>query len=182
MYAAAMGLPQELDIPTDSLHRFYVDFAALPGGYYEEISVSDLLSGDFPAELFQDAIVLIGPYAAGVVRLCHHRHRPGFPDVWRGVPGQRHRANASGRVQGGGFRRDQAALLFVISAVCLYLFIDRKMLVATLLWLAVAGGGLLLCLWLYTVGYVLHPLWLTLTGNGVLRRRRGGQLCACRHG
>ena len=44
-YAAAHGLPETLDVPTDDLHRFYVDFSALPGGFYEGISVSDLLSG-----------------------------------------------------------------------------------------------------------------------------------------
>ena len=163
MYAAAMGLPQELDIPTDSLHRFYVDFAALPGGYYEEISVSDLLSGDFPAELFQDAIVLIGPYAAGL-----SDYVTTAIDRASLMYGVEYQANVIEQMLRGEFKAEvsdaiQAALLFVISAVCLYLFIDRKMLVATLLWLAVAGGGLLLCLWLYTVGYVLHPLWLTLT-------------------
>ena len=152
MYAAAMGLPQELDIPTDSLHRFYVDFAALPGGYYEEISVSDLLSGDFPAELFQDAIVLIGPYAAGL-----SDYVTTAIDRASLMYGVEYQANVIEQMLRGEFKAEvsdalQAALLFVISAVCLYLFIDRKMLVATLLWLAVAGSGLLLYLWLYTVG------------------------------
>ena len=65
-YAGANGLPTTLYVPTDAQHRFYVDFSALPGGFYDGVSVADLLSGDFPAEQFANAIVLIGPYAPGL--------------------------------------------------------------------------------------------------------------------
>lgn len=81
-YAEAAGLPQELSIPTDSLHRFYVDYSALPGGFYEGISVADLLSGDFPAELFDGAVVLIGPYAAGLSDYVTTAIDRAFADVW----------------------------------------------------------------------------------------------------
>ena len=162
-YAAAHGLPETLDVPTDSLHRFYVDFSALPGGFYEGISVSDLLSGDFPAELFAGSIVLIGPYAAGLsdyVTTAADR-----ASLMYGVEFQ---ANIIQQMLRQDFKAEvpdglQAAALFVISAACLWVFLGRKLRYAVPVWLVAAGGSVLACKVLYTAGYVLHPLWLSLT-------------------
>lgn len=162
-YAAVHGLPQELEIPTDRLHRFYVDFSALPGGFYEEISVTDLLAGEFPAELFQDAVVLIGPYAAGLsdyVTTAVDRSA-----LMYGVEVQ---ANILQQMIRQDFKQEipdwiQAVVLLIISGSCLWFFLDRKLLWSSLVWVAVAGGSILLCQWLYTAGIVLHPLWLSLT-------------------
>lgn len=126
-YAAANGLPAELDIPTDELHRFYVDYAALPGGFYEGISVSDLLAGDFPSELFADAVVLIGPYAAGLsdyVTTAIDR-----ASLMHGVEYQ---ANIIQQMIRRDFKSEvddgiQLAVLFLLSAACLWFFLDRKL-------------------------------------------------------
>ena len=162
-YAEANGLPSELDIPTDALHRFYVDFSALPGGYYDGISVSDLLAGEFPAELFKDAVVLIGPYAAGL-----SDYVTTAIDRASLMYGVEYQANVINQFINGSFKAEvsdqlQAALLFVLSAACLYFFIGRKLLWSFLVWLAAAGGSVLLCLALYSGGWVLHPLWFSLT-------------------
>ncbi len=162
-YAQVHGLPQELDVPGDERHRFYVDYSALPGGYYEGISVTDLLAGEFPAELFQDAVVLIGPYAAGLsdyVTTAVDR-----ASLMYGVEFQ---ANVIEQMMKGSFKAEaddllQALGLFLLSGLCLWFFLERKMLWATLLWLLVAGGNVFLCRWLYEKGCVLHPLWLCLT-------------------
>ena len=162
-YAAAHGLPETLDVPTDDLHRFYVDFSALPGGFYEGISVSDLLSGEFPADLFDGAIVLIGPYAAGLsdyVTTAADR-----ASLMYGVEFQ---ANIIQQMLRQDFKTEvpgalQAAALFVISAACLWFFLGRKLRYAVPVWLVVAGGSVLGCRGLYGAGYVLHPLWTSLT-------------------
>ena len=162
-YAAANGLPTELDIPTDALHRFYVDYAALPGGFYEGISVSDLLAGDFPAELFADAVVLIGPYAAGL-----SDYVTTAIDRASLMYGVEYQANIIHQMVHQSFKAEvsdtlQAALLFVLSAACLWFFLGRKLRWAVPVWLVVAAGGILGCRGLYGAGYVLHPLWLPLT-------------------
>ncbi len=162
-YADVHGLPRTLDIPTDARHRFYVDFSALPGGFYEEISVSDLLAGEFPAELFADAVVLIGPYAAGLsdyVTTAVDRSA-----LMYGIEFQ---ANVIHQMIGQNFKREvpdglQAALLFVLSGGCLWFFLERRLLSTCLIYLAVAGGSLLACKGLYAAGLVFHPLWLALT-------------------
>ena len=162
-YAAANGLPTELDIPTDALHRFYVDYAALPGGFYEGISVSDLLAGDFPAEMFADAVVLIGPYAAGL-----SDYVTTAIDRASLMYGVEYQANIIHQMVHQSFKAEvsdtlQAALLFVLSAACLWFFLGRKLRWAVPVWLVVAAGGILGCRGLYGAGYVLHPLWLPLT-------------------
>ena len=162
-YAAANGLPTELDIPTDALHRFYVDYSALPGGFYEGISVSDLLSGDFPAEMFADAVVLIGPYAAGL-----SDYVTTAIDRASLMYGVEYQANIIHQMVHQSFKAEvsdglQAALLFILSAACLWFFLGRKLRFAVPVWLVAAGGGILACRGLYSAGYVLHPLWLSLT-------------------
>lgn len=162
-YAAANGLPAELDIPTDNLHRFYVDYAALPGGFYEGISVSDLLSGDFPAELFANAVVLIGPYAAGL-----SDYVTTAIDRASLMYGVEYQANIIHQMIHQNFKTEvsdglQAMLLFILSAACLWFFLGRKLRYVIPVWLAVAGGSILACWGLYSAGYVLHPLWLSLT-------------------
>lgn len=162
-YAAANGLPTELDIPTDDLHRFYVDYSALPGGFYEGISVSDLLAGDFPAEMFADAVVLIGPYAAGL-----SDYVTTAIDRASLMYGVEYQANIIHQMVHQSFKTEvsdglQAALLFIIAAACLWFFLGRKLRFAVPVWLVAAGGGILACRGLYSAGYVLHPLWLSLT-------------------
>lgn len=162
-YAAVHGLPEQLDIPTDELHRFYVDFSAKPGAFYESISVADLLSGDFPAELFEDAVVLIGPYAAGL-----SDYVTTAIDRASLMYGVEYQANIIHQMIHQSFKSEisdelQAALLFLLAAGCLWFFLRCKLLYSALLWLVTAGGSIWLCQWLYEMGYVLHPLWLALT-------------------
>lgn len=57
----------------------------------------------------------------------------------------------------------QAAALFVLSAACLWFFLGRKLRYVVPVWLIVTGGSIAACIGLYDAGYVLHPLWLTLT-------------------
>ena len=175
-YAEANGLPTELDIPTDSLYRFYVDFSALPGGYYEGISVSDLLAGEFPAELFKDAVVLIGPYAAGLsdyVTTAIDR-----ASLMYGVEFQ---ANVINQLINQSFKLEvsnylQALILFALSAACL--------------WAEAALGAHSLARRRRREpgplrrpirrGLCPAPALAATDGDGLLRRRRGLQLRAGR--
>ena len=161
-YAEATGLPVALDVPTDALHRFYVDFSAMPGAFYDGVSVTDLLSGDFPAELFKDAIVLIGPYAAGL-----SDYVTTAIDRASLMYGVEYQANVIHQMIHQSFKWEapdlaQAVALALIAFACLWAFINGKLLYSTLIWAAVSGGSVALCKALYAYGWVLHPLWLPL--------------------
>jgi len=65
-YAQFYGLSLNPMPPTDSRGFWYLPLSAMPGAYYDRISVADLLDGTVPSDYFAGKIVLIGPYAAGL--------------------------------------------------------------------------------------------------------------------
>ena len=141
---------------------FYLPFTAGPGGYYESVSVIDLLDGTVEPEYFAGKIVLIGPYAAGM-------QDDYITTVDHAVPmyGIEIQANAIDAFRAGFFPREvgkipQLTLTFVICALALWFFWDRKVAHAVPVWLAVCAGWMGLCLLFYRRGWILHVLWIPL--------------------
>jgi len=162
-YAAATGLDPDRLPPTTSRHFWYVPFSGMPGDYYAG-SVSDLITGEVPdPDIFKDAIVLIGPYASGL--------QDSFTtpiDRAENMHGVEYMANVIDALIKGDFKTEapdslQLAILFLVTFAYILWFLDRKVIPATLVFVAVAGGWLLICLLLYRTGYILHPLWLPLS-------------------
>jgi adenylate cyclase len=161
-YAAFQGLSLNNTPPTDSRGRWYVPFSALPGGYCDNVSVTDLLGGDVPSDYFAGKIVLIGPYAAGL-----QDSYPTAIDHAQNMYGVEFQANAIDAFIAGNYKTElsdsiQLVILFLLSFGCLLWFWDRKVLPATLVWLAVSGGWLGLCKLLFGAGHILHVLWVPL--------------------
>jgi adenylate cyclase len=136
---------------------FYISFAALPGAF-EVASVSDLLAGDILDT--GRKIVLIGPYAAGlgdaVVTSLDHGVEMYGVEV---------HANIIEAFLAGNHKRElpalaQAVVVFLLSALCMLWFWDRKALSAALVWLLLACGGAAASVLLYDAGYVSRALWL----------------------
>jgi len=67
IYMKNTGKPvrDDLNIPVNQYNRTLITFTGEPM-YYEHLPISKLLSGEIPPDYFQDKIVLIGPYAAGL--------------------------------------------------------------------------------------------------------------------
>ncbi|MEF9975406.1 MAG: adenylate/guanylate cyclase domain-containing protein [Oscillospiraceae bacterium] len=65
-YAKHNGLDAVAAPPLNSRNQWYIPFSAMPGDFSDGYSVADVLNGTIPSEAFADAIVLIGPYAAGM--------------------------------------------------------------------------------------------------------------------
>lgn len=57
--------PEEIKVPMDAFNRTYITFTEGPSGF-EHHSVYQVLNGDIPAEYFEGAIVLVGPYTVGM--------------------------------------------------------------------------------------------------------------------
>ena len=53
--------------PLNENGYWYIDFTDYAGGYSDSFSLCDLISGEIPADYFTDGIVLIGPYAEGLM-------------------------------------------------------------------------------------------------------------------
>lgn len=141
---------------------FYLDFTAAPGGYYDGVSVVDLLTGEVESDYFADKIVLIGPYAAGLqddyVTAVDHA-APMY-----GIEIQ---ANAIDAFRDGFAPREagerlQLAAVFALCAAALWFFWDRKVRAALPVWLLVCGGWVALCALLYRGGHILHVLYVPL--------------------
>ncbi len=65
MYCENQGIEASFDPDRSERGFWWVDYGAEPGAYYT-YSAADILYGDFDSELLKDAIVLIGPYDAGL--------------------------------------------------------------------------------------------------------------------
>ena len=66
-YAQARDLSSNLTIPTNADGLWYIPYQAQPEGYSNSYSLSDFIQGEIPTDRFGDAIVLIGPYAEGLM-------------------------------------------------------------------------------------------------------------------
>lgn len=148
--------------PMDSRHRWYVPFSSLPGGYYDGVSVYDLLTGAIPADYFAGRIVLIGPYAAGLsdyfITAVDHAQN---------MYGVEYQANVIDALIAQDFKREvgdgwQLAALFALCFCCVLWLLDRRMLTSTITWLVVGGGYVGLAVLAYNKGHVLHLLWIPL--------------------
>ncbi len=141
---------------------YYLPFTARGGGYDESISVIDLLDGEVEPEYFAGKIVLIGPYAAGM--------QDAYPtSIQHSSPmyGVEIMANQIDAFRNGFYPKEvdrtvQLILLFLICAVALFFLWDRQVLPAVIIWLAVSGLWIGLCVLLYRQGLIFNVLWVPL--------------------
>lgn len=141
---------------------WYLPFTGAPGAYYDSISIVDLLAGDVDPEYYADKIVLIGPYAPGM----QDEYRTSL-DHSAPMYGIEIQANQIDAYRAGFFPREvsdavQLALLFLLSALALWLFYDRRVLPSLGVWLGGCLAWLAACILCYRGGYILHVLWVPL--------------------
>ena len=67
MFSEKTGKSVNYDIPTDANGEFYIPYSAKVGGFSDGYSFVDVLNGEINPDIFENRIVLIGPYAAGLM-------------------------------------------------------------------------------------------------------------------
>ncbi|MCR5279455.1 MAG: adenylate/guanylate cyclase domain-containing protein [Lachnospiraceae bacterium] len=146
--------------PLDSKGRFFVPFTAAPGGYYDHVSVADLVDGTVSSSYYADKIVLIGPYATGL-------QDEYFTPVARAekMYGVEFQANVIEAVIKGDFKVEMAdwiqlIILFAVTFGVTFLCLSLKVRLAVIISACTAGLSLLCCIGLYKLGYITHPLWI----------------------
>lgn len=162
-YADFNGMDGIVKPPTDSHHRWYLSFSAKPGGFDDGFSVADVLSGELPSEIFAGKIVLIGPYAVGLRDTSMTAADHATP-----MYGVEYQANAITALLNEDYKREvprivECIVLFAVAFIAALWLRDRRLLHATIFWLAVSLGYLGVCLLFYKSGYVLSPLYLPLS-------------------
>ena len=159
-YCAHHGLEADANPPADDRYRWYVSFSGKPGAYYDDFSFSDLMNGNIPAEIFADSIVLIGPYATGL--MDHVITSIDHSEMMYGVEYQ---ANVVDALLRGDFKQEvsdlpQLAALFLVTFLLTLFSYKQKIRVSTALWLLAVGGYVAAAQISYQKGYLLHALWI----------------------
>ena len=145
---------------TNNRGQFYVTFTGKPGDYYDQ-SFADLYNGKIPSSYYEDKIVYIGPYAAGLQDAY-------YTPIERAeaMYGVEFHANVAQQILAQNYRSEipdsiQYVVLFIICFVSGILFFRWKIVPSLVVCVAVSGGSLLGSAFFYDRGYILHPLWLT---------------------
>lgn len=161
-YCEVMGVEANALPATDPDGFFYLPYTAKAGGYYDSVSIADVINGEIEPDYFADKIVLIGPYAAGL----QDEYRTSI-DHAAPMYGIEVQANQIDAFRNGSIPREvsdtlQLVILVVLCVLALLWFWDRRVSHAVTGWLAVCLGWVGVCLLAYRAGYVLHVLWVPL--------------------
>ena len=148
--------------PVNSRGQYFVSFSAEPGDFYDGISLSKLIKGEIAPEFFDGKIVLIGPYA------------PGLQDSFitaidraTMMYGVEYQANCIRCILDGKYKTEapdyfQIGTLWIV-CVAFFVFCNNRRLLFTVPALVVGEGlSIGISLWLYSLGYITHALWLPL--------------------
>lgn len=162
LYCDYNGMVADAKPPVNSRYQWYVPFSGKPGAYNDGYSFYDLISGELDTSVFAGSVVLIGPYATGM--MDYVTTAIDHSQLMYGVEFQ---ANAVDALIRGEFKSEasnllQYMLLFVVVFVATMLLYKRQIKYCIIIWAVTAGGYLLLAKLAYEKGILLHPLWIPL--------------------
>ncbi len=158
-YRGSRGETAVLEPPTDRWGFWYLPYCGEPEDFYA-VSMVDVLEGEVPAEYFDDKIVLIGPWAAGLQDAYFTAI-----DHARQMYGVEYQANAVQVLLWEDYKRGvgdgvQLAILAMILLLAAMVFQRRSLRFSTIFWIVLGGGFVLSCIGLYRAGWVLHVSWV----------------------
>ncbi len=158
-YCEARG-EAPLPAPETQQGFFYLPYSALPGSYYENVSFVDVLNGEIDPAYFAGKVVLIGPYAAGM--LDEYRTSIDHAEPMYGIEIQANQIDAyrRGYFPAEAGDRAQTALLFALCFLAVLLFLDAPVLRAAVLWLIGCALWIGVCYAASGAGHLLHLLWV----------------------
>ncbi|MBR6257679.1 MAG: adenylate/guanylate cyclase domain-containing protein [Lachnospiraceae bacterium] len=144
---------------TNSHGQFYVAFSGRPGDYYDQ-SFADLVAGNIPSSYYEDKIVYIGPYAAG---LQDSYFTP--IDRAKAMYGVEFQANEVQQFLAGNYRMEvtdslQYIVLFMVCFLAGICFMHLSLAPSLALCAVISAVNFLVCYKAYDYGHILHPLWI----------------------
>lgn len=158
IYCEKMGI-SEVKLPEN---QWYLPFSGKSGGYFDGYSLTKVLSGEIPTSVFQDKIVLIGPYTIGLQD--HFYTAIDHTNVMYGVEYQ---ANALDALIKQDFIQVlpvyfQNILLFVLVFFLFLVNRRRKLAWSGLISLLAGGIFVVFCEKIYDFGYLLDVFYVPL--------------------
>ena len=158
LYCRKLGKPF---VPPETNERgqFYVTFTGKSGDYYDQ-SFLDLYEGNIPPDYYEDKIVFIGPYAAGLQDAY-------FTPIDRSnaMYGVEFQANETQQFLNSNYRREipnnlQYMIMFAVLFLLYIFFFSKKILPSTALGSASIVIWLFCAVKIYDKGIIVHPLWI----------------------
>lgn len=161
-YCEKMGITPNDKPKADKNGFFSLPYSALPGYFYENVSVADLYYDRYDGSPFDDGcIVLIGPYASGsdqyFTAIDHAAAMYGI-EVQANVI----QSLLDGRYQQNAEMSWQFVLLFLLTTGSVWFLWARKVRWSLVWWLGFSGGWLLICKIVGDQGILLQPLGIAL--------------------
>jgi len=146
--------------PVNKNNSWFIPFSAKPGGFYDGFSFSSLVAGDIPVETFAGKIVLIGPYATGL--LDEHNTAIDYNSKMFGV--EIH-ANIINALLNENFKSEipvyiQVILIGLALLICFTLFYRLKIKHSLPILLFVSLGYIGLAYILYSLGFIIRIIYL----------------------
>jgi len=141
---------------------WHLSFTAKPGGFYDGFSFSDLVNGNISPEIFAGKIVLIGPYATGL--LDEYNTPIDYNSKMFGVEIHANTINALLEENFKQYVPDIVQILGLIAVlgVCAVLFYRLKLKHSLPVLLLVVLGYIGLAKLLYEMGYIIKVIYLPL--------------------
>ena len=139
---------------------YYLPFSAAK--YSRGINFLDLAEGRVPSSVYRDKVILIGPYASGL--MDDYPTALNRADKMYGIDIH---ANAIQAFERGFFpieveKTPQLIILLLIGATAEWFFRREATRNVALLWLIISVGWIGVCKLCYSLGFILHPLWVPL--------------------
>lgn len=161
MYANSKGF-DVTEPPVNERGQFYVPFTAGPYGFYDGVSISEIISGEIPTSYFAGKLVIIGPYAAGLQDAYTTAINKSVQ-----MYGVEYQANVMQCVLDGNYKEEvpdylQLMVLFLICFAFFYFCHRRKLIVSVVLLILFLGLGIGASIMLFSAGYITHALWIPL--------------------
>ncbi|MCR5398002.1 MAG: adenylate/guanylate cyclase domain-containing protein [Lachnospiraceae bacterium] len=146
---------------TDSNGFFYLPYSVLPGGFYDSVSIVDVMNGDVPKDYYAGKIVFIGPYAVGLQDAY-------YTSISRAeqMYGVEIQANVVEAMINGNYKTEandvaQAIALFIVCMVAGYFIVYKTKLVgASIISACVTAATIATVYIAYNSDYVLHVVWI----------------------
>ncbi|MBR4732825.1 MAG: adenylate/guanylate cyclase domain-containing protein [Lachnospiraceae bacterium] len=162
-YCEALGITPGKQPPAGKLNGFFrIPYSVKHEHFDHSYNVAKVYYDDEGevGSAFEDKIVLIGPFAAGladnyITSIDHASTMYGIE-----VQGNVIQSLLDGRYQKASPDGWQLVLVFILSGASVWFLWKRKVRWTLVWWIGITGGWLLLCKILGENGILLHPLWI----------------------